>query len=177
MIADQPRGPALTASCRASRPPRQARLAALNPEAAALVAATLAAGDEPGRWKRALRAGTAADARATASSDGGERVPVRRPDGDVELVDAGGWLGVGVGGQHGQVRWRAPGGTAAAAAPRSTATPSLPRLRRRARFCCAAVPRLRQRRAQARGVCVCVGCRTQGRRGAGRLMGMHPKPS
>jgi hypothetical protein len=68
----------------------QAALAELNPEAAALLAATMAAGGgEPGRWRRALRAGTAADARATASAEGAATVPVRRPDGDVELVDAG----------------------------------------------------------------------------------------
>ncbi|KAI8473267.1 MAG: DHS-like NAD/FAD-binding domain-containing protein [Monoraphidium minutum] len=67
----------------------QSRLGDLNPEASALLAATMAAGDEPGRWRRALRAGTAADARATTSGEGAERVPVRRPDGDVELVDAG----------------------------------------------------------------------------------------
>ena len=88
----------------------QAKLAELNPEAAALVARIMAASDEPGRWRRALSAGTAADARATTTTTGSspdataadagapasttsaavaERVPVRRPDGDVELVDAG----------------------------------------------------------------------------------------
>lgn len=67
----------------------QTRLEALNPDAAALLAQTMRESDEPGRWRRALRAGTAADARKTTDGEAAERVPVRRPDGDVELVDAG----------------------------------------------------------------------------------------
>jgi NAD-dependent deacetylase sirtuin 4 len=80
----------MTCGAEGCRHELQEQLARLNPEAAALLASTLAASGEPGRWRRALRAGTAADARATAAgAEGAERVPVRRPDGDVELVDAG----------------------------------------------------------------------------------------
>ncbi|GBF95194.1 NAD-dependent deacetylase [Raphidocelis subcapitata] len=83
----------------------QAALAALNPGAAELVARIMAESDAPGRWRRALRAGTAGDARAVAPGGGGGGgggggdaaadaaadaagggEPLRRPDGDVELT-------------------------------------------------------------------------------------------
>jgi len=75
----------------------QQTLAELNPEAAVRAAAAASAASAAGAaaaYARALRIGTAADARATVGdgSDGDkgpETVPVRRPDGDVELRDAG----------------------------------------------------------------------------------------
>jgi NAD-dependent deacetylase sirtuin 4 len=75
----------------------QQTLAELNPEAAARASAAASAASAAGAaaaYARALRIGTAADARATVGdgSDGDkgpETVPVRRPDGDVELRDAG----------------------------------------------------------------------------------------
>eukprot|EP00877_Chromochloris_zofingiensis_P001230 jgi/Chrzof1/11107/Cz05g24020.t1 len=68
----------------------QRQLAALNPEADAMLRSVAHAADAKDAFERALKAGTAADARKIRSgSKDVEKVPVRRPDGDVELHDAG----------------------------------------------------------------------------------------
>lgn len=68
----------------------QQQIAALNPASAALAQRIARAANVRDAWRRALAAGTAADARKTAGEGAdAEQVPVRRPDGDVELKDAG----------------------------------------------------------------------------------------
>lgn len=85
----------MACGARSCRHELQQRLAELNPALAERIAALTRGGggargiSSRGAWERALRAGTAADARKVASAAAESRVPLRRPDGDVELVDAG----------------------------------------------------------------------------------------